>query len=132
MVLDGSLDKIEAPPVSDNGADPDGDGINNELPTSLVDHEEYYLLHYFKPAVYQQTENTRKGRRLFDRIGCGSCHVADLLIEHDRRVADLETVYDPVNGNMNHCLPRPRPFCIRSMTVRASPASRSPMAVRSW
>jgi hypothetical protein len=102
MVLDGSLDKIEAPPITDNGADPDGDGINNELPTSIIDHEEFYLLHYFKPAVYQQTENTRKGRKLFDKIGCGSCHVADLLIEHDRRVADLDTVYDPVRGNMNH------------------------------
>jgi len=102
MVLDGSLDKIDAPPIADNGADPDGDGINNELPTSIIDHEEYYLLHYFKPAVYQQTENTRKGRKLFDKIGCSSCHVADFMIEHDRRVADLETVYDPVRGNMNH------------------------------
>jgi len=102
MVLDGTLDKIDAPPITDNGSDPDGDGINNELPTSIVDHEEFYLLHYFKPAVYQQTENTRKGRGLFDKIGCGSCHVADLLIEHDRRVADLDTVYDPVRGNMNH------------------------------
>lgn len=102
MVLDGSLDKIEAPPLTDEGTDPDGDGVTNELPTSLVDHEEFYLLHYFKPAVYQQTENTRKGRRLFDKIGCASCHVADMLIEHDRRVADLETVYDPVRGNMNH------------------------------
>ncbi|HEV7522742.1 MAG TPA: thiol oxidoreductase-like protein, partial [Candidatus Angelobacter sp.] len=102
MVLDGSLDKIEAPPITDNGADPDGDGINNELPTSIIDHEEFYLLHYFKPAIYQQTENTRRGRKLFDKIGCGSCHVADFLVEHDRRVADLETVYDPVRGNMNH------------------------------
>jgi hypothetical protein len=102
MVLDGSLDKIEAPPLSDNGADPDGDGINNELPTSLVDHEEFYLLHYFKPAVYEQTETTRRGRKLFDKIGCSSCHVADMLIEHDRRVADMETVYDSVRGNMNH------------------------------
>ncbi len=102
MVLDGCLDKIEAPPLSDNGADPDGDGINNELPTSIIDHEEYYLLHYFKPALYQQTETTRKGRKVFDKIGCGSCHVADLLIEHDRRVADLETVYDPVRGNLNN------------------------------
>ena len=102
MVLDGSLDKIDAPPITDNGADPDGDGINNELPTSIIDHEEFYLLHYFKPAVYQQTENTRKGRKLFDKVGCSSCHVADLMIEHDRRVADLDTVYDPVRGNMNH------------------------------
>lgn len=102
MVLDGSLDKIEAPPLSDNGADPDGDGVNNELPTSLVDHEEFYLLHYFKPGLYKQTETTRKGRRLFDKIGCASCHVADMLIEHDRRVADLDTVYDPVRGNLNN------------------------------
>lgn len=101
MVLDGSLDKIDAPPVSDPGADPDGDGVTNELPTSIIDHEEYYLLHYFKPAVYQQTPTTRRGRRLFERAGCGSCHVADLLIEHDRRVADVETVFDPVRGNLN-------------------------------
>jgi hypothetical protein len=102
MVLDGSLDAIEAPPASDPGADPDGDGVTNELPTSLIDHEEYYLLHYFKPALYKQTEETRKGRRLFDRIGCGTCHVADLMIEHDRRVADVETDYDPVRGNLNN------------------------------
>jgi len=102
MVLDGSLDKIEAPPVSDPGADPDGDGVTNELPTSIIDHEEFYLLHYFKPALYQQTESTRKGRRLFDKIGCGTCHVADMMIEHDRRVADIETVFDPVRGNLNH------------------------------
>jgi Di-haem oxidoreductase, putative peroxidase len=102
MVLDGSLDKIDAPPVSDPGADPDGDGVTNELPTSLIDYEEYYLLHYFKPGLYQQTESTRKGRRLFDKIGCASCHVADMMIEHDRRVADLETGYDPVRGNMNN------------------------------
>ncbi|HEU4414714.1 MAG TPA: di-heme oxidoredictase family protein [Candidatus Angelobacter sp.] len=102
MVLDGSLDKIDAPPITDNGSDPDGDGVNNELPTSIIDHEEYYLLHYFKPAVYEQNELTRKGRKLFDKVGCGTCHVADMLIEHDRRVADLETVFDPVRGNMNH------------------------------
>jgi hypothetical protein len=101
MVLDGSLDKIEAPPISDPGADPDGDGVTNELPTSIIDHEEYYLLHYFKPALYQQTETTRKGRKLFDKIGCGTCHVADFMIEHDRRVADLDTVFDPVRGNLN-------------------------------
>ncbi|HEY7405179.1 MAG TPA: di-heme oxidoredictase family protein [Candidatus Angelobacter sp.] len=101
MVLDGSLDKIDAPPVSDPGADPDGDGVTNEVPTSIVDHMEYYLLHYFKPAVYQQTETTRKGRRLFDKIGCGTCHMADMLIEHDRRVADIDTAFDPARGNLN-------------------------------
>jgi hypothetical protein len=102
MVLDGSLDKVDAPPSPEPGADPDGDGVTNELPVSIVDHEEYYLLHYFKPAVYKQTEETRKGRRLFDKIGCSSCHVSDLMIEHDRRVADLDTVFDPVRGNFNN------------------------------
>ena len=52
MVLDGTLDAIEGPPVTgNNGVDPDGDGIANELPVSLVDFEEFYLLNYFKPAV---------------------------------------------------------------------------------
>ena len=52
MVLDGALDAIEAPPVTgSNGLDPDGDGISNELPISLVDHEEFYLLNYFKAGT---------------------------------------------------------------------------------
>jgi cytochrome c peroxidase len=36
------------------------------------------------------------------RIGCTSCHVANLMINKDRRVADLNTVYDPVNGVFNN------------------------------
>ena len=33
MVLDGTIDAIEAPPVTgNNGLDPDGDGIANEMP----------------------------------------------------------------------------------------------------
>jgi Di-haem oxidoreductase, putative peroxidase len=102
MVLDGSTDTIEAPPLSDPGTDPDGDGVTNELPTSLIDHMEFYLLHYFKPAIYKQTEETQKGEKIFNRIGCASCHIPDLLIEHDRRVADVDTVYDPVRGNLNN------------------------------
>lgn len=92
MVLDGSKDKITAPSKPDpvNG---------NEIDPALVDHLEFYLLNYFKPGHDAQTEATDNGRRIFARIGCASCHVADLMINHDRRVADLETVYDPVNGN---------------------------------
>lgn len=93
MVLDGSLDAIEAPPAISDSDDPDLDGVVNEVPTSLVDHMEFYLLNYFKPATYQQTRRTREGHRLFQRIQCTQCHKSDLVIEHDRRVADVETRY---------------------------------------
>jgi len=94
MVLDGSKDKISAPPQPDaeNG---------NEIDPALVDHLEFYLLNYFKPAHGAQNPQTDNGRQVFARIGCSSCHIADLTINHDRRVADLETAYDPVNGVFN-------------------------------
>jgi CxxC motif-containing protein (DUF1111 family) len=94
MVLDGSKDKITPPPAPD----PQND---NEVDSALVDHLEFYLLNYFKPAHYQQTDRTERGREVFNRIGCGSCHIANMTINHDRRVADLETNYDPVNGVFN-------------------------------
>jgi hypothetical protein len=93
MVLDGATDAIEIP-----GPDPSG---ITEIPTSLVDFFEFYLLNYFKPALYKPTKGTWAGREAFDRIGCASCHIPDLEIERDRRVADVETVYDPVNGVFN-------------------------------
>ena len=94
MVLDGSKDKISAPPQPDpeNG---------NEIDPALVDHLEFYLLNYFKPGHAAQSTATDNGRQTFVRIGCVSCHVADLTINHDRRVADVETAYDTVNGVFN-------------------------------
>jgi CxxC motif-containing protein (DUF1111 family) len=94
MMLDGSQDKISAPPAPDaqNG---------NEIDPAIVDHLEFYLLNYFKPAHYKQNDVTEAGRYIFNKIGCGSCHVANLTINHDRRVADVETNYDPVNGMFN-------------------------------
>ncbi len=102
MVLDGSLDAVEAPLATSETDDPDGDGKVNEVPASLVDHLEFYLLNYFKPATYKQTDSTRKGRRSFERIGCAQCHIPDLQIDNDRRVADVETVYDPAKGIFNN------------------------------
>jgi mono/diheme cytochrome c family protein len=94
MVLDGSKDKISPPPARDahNG---------NEIDPALVDHLEFYLLNYFKAAHYQQNATTDHGRAVFNKTGCSSCHIADMTINHDRRVADVETVYDPVNGVFN-------------------------------
>ena len=65
MVLDGSLDDIEAPPASSESDDPDGDGVANEIPVSLVDHMEFYLLNYFKPGTYKKTDNYKKGKENF-------------------------------------------------------------------
>src|SRR5262249_14845010 len=84
------------------GADPDGDRISNEVPPSVIDHLEFYLLNYFKAGTYRQSSDTVKGRRIFMQLGCASCHMPDLQINRDRRVADVETVYDPEHGIFNN------------------------------
>ena len=94
MVLDGSKDKISPPPAPD-------DQNGNEVDPAIVDHLEFYLLNYFKPAHYIQNSSTDRGRAVFNKTGCSSCHIPDMTINHDRRVADVETVYDPVNGVFN-------------------------------
>jgi mono/diheme cytochrome c family protein len=101
MILDGSTDQISAPLANDVSHDEDGDGIANEISTSVVDHMEFYLLNYFKPGSHRQSNSTRKGLDTFKEVGCAQCHVPDLQINRDRRVADVETVYDPVRGNFN-------------------------------
>jgi hypothetical protein len=90
MVLDGTTDTIEAPPA---GA--------NEIPTSIVDFLEFYLLNYFKAGTGDQNPITHDGRRIFTEIGCARCHKPDLQINRDRRVADVETTFDPVRGIFN-------------------------------
>ena len=94
MVLDGSLDRIEAPPPcdADNG---------NEIDPALVDFLEFYLLNYFKPGLGEQTPSVKNGLKVFNKIGCASCHIQSLPIVHDRRVANVNTVFDPVNGIFN-------------------------------
>ncbi len=96
MVLDGTQDKISPPPA------PDAVSGQYEIDPAIVDHLEFYLLNYFKPGVGKQDTATALGRSVFNRIGCNSCHMSDLQINRDRRVADLETVYDPVRGNFNN------------------------------
>lgn len=101
MELDGSKDQLEGPPASSAAEDPDGDGKKNEIPASVLDHFEFYLMNYFKPGLYEQTAQTARGRKLFTSIGCARCHVPDLQISQDRRVADVETVFDAEKGNFN-------------------------------
>lgn len=108
MVLDGAEDRIEAPPALAPSDDPDGDGVRDEIPQSIVDFMEFYLLNYFKPAVRRvplageltdRAFGPLQGRALFRQIGCAECHVPDLTIEDDRRVADVETAFDRERGN---------------------------------
>jgi len=95
MVLDGSQDVIEAPPSCDALENP------NEIDPAIVDYMEFYLLNYFKPGTGQQTTGTQNGLSVFNSVGCAACHIQNLQINKDRRVADVETVYDPVNGIFN-------------------------------
>jgi hypothetical protein len=103
MVLDGALDDIEVPPVTSPTQDGDGDGVVNEIPVSIVDHMEFYLLNYFKPGIGKQTVESTLGRISFQQAGCTNCHMPNLRIDRDRRVADVETNYDAAQGNpFNH------------------------------
>ncbi len=101
MTLDGETDAIEAPPVSTVFDDSDGDGVTNEIDTAVVDHLEFYLLNYFKPGIYEQTSRTEAGRQHFESFGCAVCHVPSLTIDHDRRIADVETNFDRAKGIFN-------------------------------
>lgn len=102
MVLNGTIDSIEAPPVTSVFDDADGDGVVDEIPVSIVDFMEFYLLNYFKAATYIETPKVRNGRTFFAQVGCTECHVPNLRIDRDRRVADVETVYDDANGIFNN------------------------------
>jgi hypothetical protein len=114
MVLDGTKDKIQPPPTPNPGT-------GNEIDTALVNHMEFYLLNYFKPGHDKQTETTDGGRVVFERIGCSSCHVANLMINRDRRVADLARRPTPPSlpaweRNQLAALTRPNPRQANSQT----------------
>ena len=88
--------------------DPDGDGVTTRSDLALVDHMEFYLLNYFKPGTYDQTPLTQSAAALMQQFGCTGCHVQNLTIDHDRRVADVETTYDPVAADLQPACSRPR------------------------
>jgi hypothetical protein len=130
MVLDGSLDRIETAPTADPTADPDHDGIANEVPQSLVDFFEFYLLNYFKPATYLSGEKTHRGARLLAQIGCTECHVRNLRIDHDRRVADVQTAYDPGQGIFNNLFATATPLFSSTDDGSGFPPPKTPLGGR--
>ena len=98
---DPALDSFERPPVCDANTDADLDGVSNEVDTALVDHMEFYLLNYFKPGRYRKTKDTKRGLEHMQGIGCTDCHTQYLTIDSDRRVADVETSYNPQRAIFN-------------------------------
>jgi len=127
MVLDGETDRIEAPPVASTGEDADEDGVTNEIPTSIVDFMEFYLLHYFKAGLGEQGHDTKRGRSTMDKIGCTSCHVPDLTIARDRRVADVETVFDRKRGIFNRLFSTASPLLQEVDDGRGHPTLKLPL-----
>ena len=77
IVLDGRLDTFPTPPAPR----PEFGETGFEIPVSLVDFMEFYLLHYFTPGTYQQTRATDLGRRVMEAIGCTQCHIPNLPLD---------------------------------------------------
>lgn len=131
LVLDGRLDAIPAPPADDDpDADPDDDGVRNEIDAALVDHLEWYLLNYFKPAVHERTELGEMGRELMDGMGCTGCHRPSLTIERDRRVADVETRHDRRRGVFNGLFATATPLFRERLDRPGLPPRRQPAGGR--
>jgi CxxC motif-containing protein (DUF1111 family) len=116
MVLDGATDNIEAPP-----------GGPGELDPAVVDFLEFYLLNYFKAGRGEIAQDAVKGQRLMERIGCTSCHVPDLTIARDRRLADVETVFAPPRGHLNRLFATAMPLFASVADVAALPALKRPL-----
>jgi cytochrome c peroxidase len=101
FAYDPALDKFERPAACAAAEDADTDGVAGEIDPALVDYLEFYLLNYFKPGQYRVSRRAVEGAALMQRIGCNSCHVRNLEVRKDRRVADVDTVYDPERGEFN-------------------------------
>jgi Di-haem oxidoreductase, putative peroxidase len=95
MVLNGRLDTIEQPSADE------GDIGTVDQRAALVDYLEFYLLNYFKPGTGEESPTTKRGREIFSGIGCTTCHIPAVRLQRDRRVADVETVFDPARGHFN-------------------------------
>jgi hypothetical protein len=116
MALDGSTDRIEAPPEAPGELDP-----------AVVDYLEFYLLNYFKAGRGEATAATQRGRRLLEQTGCTSCHVPNLAVAEDRRVADVETVFDPERGHLNRLYATAVPLFASIDDAPGLPALKKPL-----
>jgi Di-haem oxidoreductase, putative peroxidase len=120
MVLNGRLDTIEQPSADE------GDIGTVDQRAALVDYLEFYLLNYFKLGTGEESTTTKRGREIFSGIGCTTCHIPTLRLQRDRRVADVETVFDPARGHFNRLFATARlllanPSAIGQATVPKMP-----------
>jgi len=111
---------IEQPPADE------GDIGSVEQRTALVDFLEFYLLNYFKAGTGEQTPNLKDGREVFEQAGCATCHIPKLRIQRDRRVADVETVFDADNGNFNRLFATARTLLANPSSVGQAGVSKIP------
>lgn len=121
FVFDPAIDSFERPPLCDSRTDGDQDGVVSEIDPALVDHLEFYLLNYFKPGTGQMTARARQGRALLHDIGCTSCHKPHIRVNEDRRVADVETRFNPRKGILNRLYAEAEPRIVVVDDGRATP-----------
>ena len=55
--------------------DPDGDGVENELTTGQMSALHIFLTTNERPFQQKLDRKARRGKRIFNRIGCSGCHV---------------------------------------------------------
>ena len=101
FVFDPAQDTFERPPVCEVSEDGDGDGVVNEIDLTLIDYVEFYLLNYFKPGRGRIDSAVQQGLEIFEDLDCTSCHVQNLTLNGDRRIADVETRFDSQRGIFN-------------------------------
>jgi hypothetical protein len=75
--------------------DPDRDGYCEELTCGEMDMAEWYLMNHPSPTQGPVTEDIKMGEKLFDQIGCASCHVPDWqLFGHNPKATDYTQKFD--------------------------------------
>ena len=88
--------------------DPDRDGYSEEISEGDLDVAEWHFLNHPSPARGRLTSEVRAGEKLFQQIGCATCHVPDWQLlpgnpnakdytqrfDGDRRFFDLAVAYN--------------------------------------
>ena len=128
MVLDGSLDHIEpaaAPPTPRPTWTTTASSTRSRRASSTI--MEFYLLNYFKPATYRGARKRSKVGACWRGSDAPSATCRNLPIDHDRRVADVETAYDPDRGSSTACSRRQPRSSRRATMAAAFPTIKTPL-----